>query len=51
MVKKYGVLNPDPVWEVWQEHRAGTRDWGYWLWDLISLQAWLEKYNTTTGKF
>ena len=51
MVKKYGVLNPDTVWEIWQEHRAGTRDWGYWLWDLISLQAWLEKDNTLTGQF
>jgi asparagine synthase (glutamine-hydrolysing) len=51
MVKKYGVLDPDTVWKIWQEHRAGTRDWGYWLWDLISLQAWLEKNNTITGKF
>ncbi len=51
MVKKYGVLNPDTVWRIWQEHRAGTRDWGYWLWDLISLQAWLEKNSAVNGHF
>ena len=50
MVKKYGVLNPDTVWKIWQEHRAGTRDWGHWLWDLISLQAWLEKNNIVNGR-
>jgi asparagine synthase (glutamine-hydrolysing) len=42
MVKKYDILNSEVVWKCWQEHKLGRRDWGYWLWDLISLQAWLE---------
>ena len=51
MVKKYGILNSDIVWKIWQEHRSGRQDWGYSLWDLISLQAWLGKDNTVNGQF
>ncbi len=51
MVKKYGILNSDIVWKIWQEHRSGRQDWGYWLWDLVSLQAWLEENSVSTGQF
>ena len=51
MVKKHGILNSDMVWKVWQEHRSGRQDWGYWLWDLVSLQAWLEENSASTGQF
>ena len=51
MVKKYGILNSDIVWKIWQEHRSGRQDWGYWLWDLVSLQAWLEENSASTGQF
>lgn len=51
MVKKHGILNPDIVWKIWQEHRSGRQDWGYWLWDLVSLQAWLEENHVSTGQF
>ena len=47
MVEKHGILNSEAVWKVWQEHRSGTHDWGYWLWDLVSLQAWLEEHGTS----
>ena len=42
-VKKFGILDSERVWKIWQDHRSGRQDWGYWLWDLVSLQAWLEK--------
>ena len=51
MVKKHGILNSDLVWEIWQEHRSGGRDWGYWLWDLVSIQAWLEENSASAGQF
>jgi asparagine synthase (glutamine-hydrolysing) len=51
MVKKHGILNSDIVWKIWQEHRSGRQDWGYWLWDLVSLQAWLEENSVSTGQF
>ena len=51
MVKKHGILNSDIVWKIWQEHRSGRQDWGYWLWDLVSLQAWLEENSASAGQF
>jgi asparagine synthase (glutamine-hydrolysing) len=51
MVKKHGILKADAVWEIWQEHRSGRQDWGYWLWDLVSLQAWLEENSVSTDQF
>ncbi len=51
MVKKHGILNSDIVWKIWQEHRSGRQDWGYWLWDLVSLQAWLEENSASTSQF
>lgn len=50
MVKKHQILNSDMVWKIWQEHRSGSQDWGYWLWDLVSLQAWLEENNASTNQ-
>ena len=49
MIKKYGLLNPDPIWRRWQEHISLRNNWGYWLWDVVSLQAWLESNMETHG--
>jgi len=50
-VKKYGILDSEMVWKIWQDHRSGRQDWGYWLWDLVSLQAWLEKNGTKENSY
>jgi len=50
MVKKHDILSSDIVWKIWQEHRSGSQDWGYWLWDLVSLQAWLEENSASTNQ-
>ena len=46
-IKKHGILNPDPIWQKWQEHQAGDRNWQYYLWDILMLQAWCEEYQST----
>jgi asparagine synthase (glutamine-hydrolysing) len=38
-----GFLAPGPVREKWQEHQAGTREWGDHLWHVLMFQAWLGK--------
>jgi asparagine synthase (glutamine-hydrolysing) len=39
-----GVLDPLPVRRAWQQHVSGRRDLGYELWDVLSLQAWLDRW-------
>jgi asparagine synthase (glutamine-hydrolysing) len=37
-----GFFNPEPIEKKWNEHRAGTRNWGYYLWDVLMFQSWLD---------
>ncbi|MDX1737456.1 MAG: asparagine synthase C-terminal domain-containing protein, partial [Alphaproteobacteria bacterium] len=44
-IKKHGILTPEPIWQKWQEHLSGERNWQYYLWDILMLQAWCEEYK------
>ncbi|MGH9017656.1 MAG: asparagine synthase (glutamine-hydrolyzing) [Acidimicrobiales bacterium] len=41
-----GVLDPAPVRAAWEAHQSGRRDFGYALWDVLMLEAWLERWMT-----
>ena len=42
-LKQEGFLNPQPIRQKWAEHLAGTRNWQFYLWNVIMFEAWLEE--------
>ena len=43
-LKSEGFFHPGPIRQKWAEHLQGRTDWCYLLWDVLTFQAWLEKY-------
>ena len=41
-----GFFNPQLIRAKWAQHQAGTRDWHYYLWDVLVFQSWLEHERT-----
>ena len=41
-LKREGFFEPHSVTQKWQEHQSGTRNWHFYLWDVLMFQAWLE---------
>ncbi|EPY01737.1 asparagine synthase (glutamine-hydrolyzing) [Magnetospirillum fulvum] len=41
-----GLLDPAPIRACWAEHLSGKRNWQYLLWDVLMLQAWLDRHGT-----
>ncbi len=39
-----GLLDPVPVRTAWNQHLSGRRDLGYELWDVLVLQAWMDRW-------
>lgn len=39
-----GLLDPAPIRTAWDQHVSGRRDLAHELWDVIALQAWLDRW-------
>lgn len=39
-----GLLDPQPIRQAWEQHLQGRRDLALELWDVLALQAWLERW-------
>lgn len=46
-LREEGYFDPLPILSKWKEHLAGTHNWQYHLWNVLTFQAWLERRNGT----
>jgi asparagine synthase (glutamine-hydrolysing) len=46
-LRDQGLLDPVPIRRAWDLHRAGRRDLGYELWDVLVLQSWMDRWMPT----
>jgi len=45
-----GLLDPEPIRRAWNQHLGGRRDLAHELWDVLALQAWLDRWNPGLGR-
>lgn len=44
-LNREGYFHAAPIRDKWREHLEGSRNWQYYLWDVLMFQAWLEAQN------
>ncbi len=44
---RHGILRPEPIRRAWDLHQAKRRDLSDELWNVLMLQAWLERWPGT----
>jgi asparagine synthase (glutamine-hydrolysing) len=44
---RHGFLRPEPIRQAWNLHQAKRRDLSAELWDVLMLQAWLDRWPAT----
>ena len=49
-LRRQGLLDPTPVRRAWRQHLAGRRDLAHELWDILALQAWLDRWVPALGR-
>jgi asparagine synthase (glutamine-hydrolysing) len=45
LLRRQGLLRPEPVWRLWREHLSGRADHTPRLWTVLMWQAWLAEWE------
>ena len=40
-LERHGLFNIEAIRTKWQEHKSGSRNWQYLLWDVLVFQDWM----------
>jgi asparagine synthase (glutamine-hydrolysing) len=43
-VKRRGFFEPRAVQRLVEEHRSGRQDWSMQIWQLLTLELWLQTF-------
>lgn len=44
-LRRGGLVDPAPIRTKWLEHLGGQRNWHYYLWDVLVLEAWRDAHG------
>lgn len=44
-LKREGFFHAAPIRQKWREHLSGTRNWHFYLWDVLMFQAWRQHHH------
>ncbi|MFP4614850.1 MAG: asparagine synthase (glutamine-hydrolyzing) [Thiohalorhabdus sp.] len=47
-LREEGILRPEAIRRMWQEHLSGHRRWNYHLWDVLMFQAWQREHAASS---
>lgn len=42
-IREAGYFDPALIETAWSEHLSGTRNWHYYLWDILMFEAWRDE--------
>jgi asparagine synthase (glutamine-hydrolysing) len=45
-----GIFRPEAVRSLVQQHRSGVQDWSMQIWQLLTLEIWMEQFIDRTVK-
>jgi asparagine synthase (glutamine-hydrolysing) len=43
-LKDRGIFQPEAVRSFVQQHRSGAQDWSMQIWQLLTLEIWMEQF-------
>ena len=49
-LKQRGIFQPDAVRSLVQQHRSGAQDWSMQIWQLLTLEIWMEQFIDKNDK-